>query len=83
MIPRGRLPSKTNVACSQYSKNFEGEDLFEKCIEDENEELMNYYISKGLKEKPENLPQFRFESGEDQYNDTISEDENEDEDDEN
>lgn len=66
LVEHGADPTATNYA---------GEDLFAKCIEDENEEMVNYLISIGLGQALEG--RLRFQDAED----TIEEgDENEDED---
>lgn len=40
--------------------NNEQEDIFKKAIDDENEEMVNYLISKGIGQASERLPQFHF-----------------------
>lgn len=40
--------------------NYVGEDLFQKAIDDENEIMVNYLISKGLGQASDRLPHFEF-----------------------
>ena len=55
-----------------------GETLFDKAVDDENEDLINYLVVKGLGEAPEIRPTFNFEEEEEEEEEEeVEEDENE------